>query len=398
MLPFILTVFGGYFIGSALRENEDVSIFADGGNINDNLWESVKNKFSNVFFEEGYGDEIYSNQVKAEEYKWLFDRYSKYSSSLSWEDAEDKFLDMLTPEEKNIIKIEHNIVDSHELFGIMSEKKILVKRIMAKGGQIGDSARVIETNKSGVIMEKMGKKYLLKFVDGTEGTYDAKELEFTKQFKTGGQVSNDIEQIEIEVEKIDRDELLLEVELKYYDDTEEKFYFEYEIDRDSDGIIYSLPDIFDSNKNKLKGEKLKEIESNRYLNDVLENAVDDAIESYFDEDESDYESDYYKKGGKIRIKKYRKSTFKDGGGVSKNRINYGDVVRIKNPYPDEDESQLYVVVQDTSEYNEEDQIDCQVIGEKWESWHFKPVSRIEMKDLEVVVTGKRIEETTKSKK
>jgi hypothetical protein len=101
----------------------------------DSVWESVKNKFSEVYFEEedfNNPNEIYSNQVKAEEYQWMFDRYSPYKSSLSWSDAENKFLKMLTSEEKSIIKIEKNIKNVHELFGVMSEKKILVKRINAE--------------------------------------------------------------------------------------------------------------------------------------------------------------------------------------------------------------------------------------------------------------------------
>jgi predicted N-acetyltransferase YhbS len=104
------------------------------------VWDSVKNKFSEVFFEEEDStnpNEIYSNQVKAREYKFMFDRYSKYDSSLSWQDAENKFLDMLTPEEKSIIKIEHNIKNVHEVFGVMWEKKILVKRTKyADGGEM----------------------------------------------------------------------------------------------------------------------------------------------------------------------------------------------------------------------------------------------------------------------
>jgi len=144
MLPFILATLGGYFIGSSLK-NET---YGDGGlmksvksKYSDLLWESVKIKFSEVFFEEDDGDEIYSNQVKAEEYKWMFDRYSKYGSSLSWEDAKSKFLGMLTAEEKKIISIQYDLKDIHELFGVMSEKKILVKRIVkefSEGGVVDD--------------------------------------------------------------------------------------------------------------------------------------------------------------------------------------------------------------------------------------------------------------------
>jgi hypothetical protein len=129
MIPYLLAVAGGYLIGNSIKESQK---FADGGKTDEEkmLWESVKIKFSEVFFEEDDVDEIYSNQVKAEEYKWQFDRYSKYPSSLSWEDAKSRFLGMLTAEEKKIISIEYDVRDIHELFGVMSEKKILVKRIV----------------------------------------------------------------------------------------------------------------------------------------------------------------------------------------------------------------------------------------------------------------------------
>lgn len=134
MIPYLLVAIGGYFIGNSMKSQS----FAKGGITNDGLWESVKEKFSQVYFEEEDDNEIYSNEVKAEEHKWMFDKYSPYASPLSWEDAKYKFLGMLTPEEKSIISIEENVRDVHELFGVMSEKKILVKRIkkMAKGGKV----------------------------------------------------------------------------------------------------------------------------------------------------------------------------------------------------------------------------------------------------------------------
>jgi len=58
-------------------------------------------------------------------------------------------------------------------------------RKMAGGGniewqkaRIGDSARVVDENKMGVILKDYGRKFHLKFVDGTEKTYDASELDF----------------------------------------------------------------------------------------------------------------------------------------------------------------------------------------------------------------------------
>lgn len=44
--------------------------------------------------------------------------------------------------------------------------------------KIGDSAIVVAENKMGVIVKDYGRKFHLKFVDGTEKTYDADELDF----------------------------------------------------------------------------------------------------------------------------------------------------------------------------------------------------------------------------
>jgi hypothetical protein len=59
--------------------------------------------------------------------------------------------------------------------------------------QVGDSANVKSENKTGVIVHTYGRKFHLKFVDGSEKTYDASELEFFKdnedEFAHGGMVS-----------------------------------------------------------------------------------------------------------------------------------------------------------------------------------------------------------------
>jgi hypothetical protein len=44
--------------------------------------------------------------------------------------------------------------------------------------ELGDSALVVSENKMGVIIKPYGRKFHLKFVDGTEKTYDASELKF----------------------------------------------------------------------------------------------------------------------------------------------------------------------------------------------------------------------------
>ncbi len=69
----------------------------------------------------------------------------------------------------------------------------------ANGGEVkwqeaeyGDSALVVSENKMGIIMKPYGRKFHLKFVDGTEKTYDANDLKFFKdmdEFDLGGEMA-----------------------------------------------------------------------------------------------------------------------------------------------------------------------------------------------------------------
>ena len=55
------------------------------------------------------------------------------------------------------------------------------KEIKWQDVEVGDSANVTATNKTGVIVKTYGRKFHLKFVDGTTKTFDANELSFVKQ-------------------------------------------------------------------------------------------------------------------------------------------------------------------------------------------------------------------------
>jgi hypothetical protein len=71
---------------------------------------------------------------------------------------------------------------------------------MAQGGmfewqdaKIGDSALVKSENKLGVIVKDYGRKFHLRFVDGSEKTYDASELKFIKdedEYASGGYMAS----------------------------------------------------------------------------------------------------------------------------------------------------------------------------------------------------------------
>lgn len=72
---------------------------------------------------------------------------------------------------------------------------------MANGGaikwqdvEVGDSALVKSENKMGVIVKTYGRKFHLKFVDGTDKTYDADELMFINdKYAKGGAVKRFVE-------------------------------------------------------------------------------------------------------------------------------------------------------------------------------------------------------------
>lgn len=62
---------------------------------------------------------------------------------------------------------------------------------MKNGGQIkwqdvytGDKALVVSENKLGLVMKPYGRRFHLRFPNGTEKTYSAEELEFLKMKNT----------------------------------------------------------------------------------------------------------------------------------------------------------------------------------------------------------------------
>lgn len=89
---------------------------------------------------------------------------------------------------------ENNI--SFETKGVKADYINLIENKYADGGAIkwqdvnvGDSANVKAENRTGLIVHTYGRKFHLRFVDGSEKTYDASELQFFKdedEFAKGG--------------------------------------------------------------------------------------------------------------------------------------------------------------------------------------------------------------------
>jgi hypothetical protein len=69
----------------------------------------IKRVFQKIYFlESELENSIESIQVKAEERVWMFDRWSPYPKTLTWKEAEKKFLSELTEEQRNGIQIKYN--------------------------------------------------------------------------------------------------------------------------------------------------------------------------------------------------------------------------------------------------------------------------------------------------
>jgi len=121
-----------------------------------------------------------------------------------------------------------------------------------------------------------------------------------KKLANGG-VLEDVADIEIEIESMDSSTLVLEVEFDKYDNSEEKYFFEYSIDYRERS--YSLDAIYDEKDNKLSKEREKEFENDKVLSDKLYYAIMDAFQDYADakyESQSDYDQEEYADGGTIK--------------------------------------------------------------------------------------------------
>ena len=114
--------------------------------------------------------------------------------------------------QSEIIESEEMAVDTAKRYSKLGYEKIRLsdkdgKKIeFAKGGELplgqikwqeadyGDSAYVKAEDKLGLIIKPYGRRFHLRFVDGTEKTYDAKELEFYKNgesYADGGEISEE---------------------------------------------------------------------------------------------------------------------------------------------------------------------------------------------------------------
>lgn len=159
--------------------------------------------------------------------------------------------------------------------------------------EAGDSARVISENKMGMILKPYGRKFHIKFPDGSEKTYDKSELEFykfDKKFNSGGEtksVKKDISSNEnLKVRVYIGEPVLYKDELWYV--SKKPYREDGEL-----GISYSGSGAWGMNPPFIK---LSKIDMSK-LTDMM--------------------------GRKVELVDSRKSVFKNGGGVDNSEIeNY----------------------------------------------------------------------------
>jgi hypothetical protein len=186
--------------------------------------------------------------------------------------------------------------------------------------QRGDSALVKSENKMGVIMKAYGRKFHLKFIDGTEKTYDANDLkfissddfaegglmkDFNKNFTTAYILQQQLAEKEKESQSVPSDVTTdYNYETTYYN---EKYY----PSRSHDGEKFASKELYNALRDgsgNLKGSNEKDIESQ--------------ITAYFDENMVKTISGkdlhkMWKEGKGINVEKKKKGWFgfKEGGGI-----------------------------------------------------------------------------------
>jgi hypothetical protein len=283
-------------------------------------WELIVDKFDDIYYLEGSkgsaykSKELSSSQVKASEYLWQFDRYSTYPSTLSWEDAEEKFKKSLTKDELDIIEISYKKDEYGDLEEHDTEK--YYKQIFVKNKPNEVTATEVTAIENSIDAKK--KEEIEDLIDvlqpiADEGNQEALELietlqdvldklyddeldELDNEFKMGGEsdkYKNAYDYKKGQIIKINIDELekeqhknfLIQYKALPKDIRNNDFYTKHfdKIKKDSEIFILKL---------KSENPKITKIVDNNWINIIFSDGTENGIEAKFIINE-------YKMGGKI---------------------------------------------------------------------------------------------------
>jgi hypothetical protein len=110
----------------------------------------------------------------------------------------------------------------------------------------------------------------------------------SQKFAEGGTFWDEVVEVEAEVKQMTGSTILFEVEVEYYDDKEEKYYFKYGWDNES----HYLEGIYDSKMMELDKQSSNKLE--KELEETMTDAIRVAISDYYDakaEPDEFYEED-----------------------------------------------------------------------------------------------------------
>ena len=224
MIPYVIALVGSYLIGESMQSEK----FADGGSVSGKEYQIKKPDGTFFYIKMQTGSPAWSPSADMA-YQYTKDEAEKIKSMLEnqgatglsvvkydkdwWKNAPDEFAKggkvkkkyavLRSPMGEIIADIQVDNEDKMEALkkfrdmGINEVGTIYYTETpphyYAKGGVIGDAARVKSKNKTGVIMKilkpddveqfsdiKREKHYVLRFVDGTQDTYSQSEIEIYK--------------------------------------------------------------------------------------------------------------------------------------------------------------------------------------------------------------------------
>lgn len=166
---------GGYFDGAIPKTSSYMSNYANGGEVEQTQYVLFKtekdlSKITNVLNEyDGHVNESDKIRNRNKLYHNVDGKKIIVFSNLSV----DMILDLARNYGAEIEKYSKENYDNYAKGGG-------IEKVRWQEVEIGDSARVKELNRLGLIIHTYGRKFHLKFPNGTEKTFDASELEFFK--------------------------------------------------------------------------------------------------------------------------------------------------------------------------------------------------------------------------
>jgi hypothetical protein len=147
-------------------------------------------------------EDIWNNLTKSQRQHFLYDHRSDIEAYRGDEELKSKqIVEAYNSDWKELDKDIKNRFANHTREGEYAKGGMMADGgYMADGGKVrwqdvfaGDNALVIAENKMGVVIKPYGRRFHLRFPDGSEKTYSAEELEFFKdeEYAKGGKIKVD---------------------------------------------------------------------------------------------------------------------------------------------------------------------------------------------------------------